>query len=135
MRLILENVGAAPARLAFGDTSWFLEGRQEQNLTGAVLKPGEKYVDTYVVRLFGDQITEGLYVKMPFTYEGTMHGEMSDRIQWNGWVTGGKVDGMDVAPADLVVNSSGAQVIRSYPNIERPEEMAKVRKALIEGTP
>lgn len=135
LNLTLENVGRAPARLSFGETSWFLEGRQSGNLTGVDLKPGKVYRDRYIVRLFGDQAVQGEFVKMPFTYEGTMHAEMSDRIQWNGWVTPATVDEMDVVPHELPLNSGGAQVIRTYPNIERPEEMAEARKKLIEGTP
>ena len=130
----LENVGSAPARLSFGGTSWHLEQRQKKNLNGIDLKPGDTYADTYMVRLSGQEAVDGKLIRMPFTYEGTMHGEMFDRVQSKGWVTGAKLDGMDAVLHDLILNAGGALVIRDYPNIERPDEMRTQRESLLDDT-
>lgn len=132
VKFVLTNVGRGPARVTFGDTSTFLERVRAEGLYAVTLAPGGTFIDIYVVNFTGAKAVEGEYVKMPFTYEGIMHGDMFDRIQWNGWVTPLIEQSPGVAKqSDRIVNASGAQVIREYPNLERPEEMKKVRAHLI----
>jgi hypothetical protein len=132
LRFVLTNVGRGSARVSFGDTSTFLNRVRAEGMDAVTLAPGEKFTDHYEVFFNSSKTTAGEFVKMPFTYEGIMHGDMFDRIQWNGWVT----PLMEASPGvakqhDRILNSSGAQVFRSYPNLERPEEMAEQRANLI----
>jgi hypothetical protein len=132
LKFVLTNVGRAPARLTFGDTSTFLTKVAAKGTPAVELDPGAAYIDQYDVDFTSAETTHGKYVRMPFTYDGIMHGEMSDRIQWNGWVTPLAVVSEGIAKQNArIVNASGAQVIRDYPNLERPDEMAEARKKLL----
>lgn len=134
LKFSFRNVGTSPAQLSFGDTSTRLARVESDNVHLVVLEPGESYEDLFLQRFVGAEAIDGHLLTMPVTYNGLLHGEMFDHIQWNGWITPLKESGGVVTPhTGWIINASGATVIRSYPNLERPDEMRAVRARILNG--
>ena len=133
LRFRFKNVGASPAQVAFGDTSTELVGVAAGEARGLTLGHGQEYEDVLRVHFAGDDARQPRLLRIPVTYNGLLHGEMFDHIQWNGWVTPlREVDGRYVLNEwESIVNSAGAQVVRSYPNLDQPEMMAEGRARML----
>ncbi|MCU1669463.1 MAG: hypothetical protein JWP40_2390 [Blastococcus sp.] len=130
---VLHNVGRSPAQIQFNYTLEGLVAAAQNGLHSMSLDPGETYEDRLVVRLTPDELKGGKLLGLQLTYDGMIHGEVFDHIQLNGWVTPLKAaDGVwSRNDAQWMINAGAATIIRSYPNLERPEEMAEVRKRLL----
>ncbi|MCB2176461.1 MAG: hypothetical protein KQH57_11680 [Actinomycetales bacterium] len=129
----IENVGASPAIVTLGDTSSSVAFDRDTN--PFVLVPGGGDHGPMTVRFYGRKATEQKIISIPITYVGSLHGEVFDRLQWNGIILPATArDGFaTIRPIPVIVSSSGAQVVRSYPNLERPEEMAEARARFLEA--
>jgi len=130
----LHNVGVSPARVAFDYTAERLEYAARRGLAPQVLEPGDSYEDQLLLHFAGVEAKDSKLIALSVTYEGLLHGEMFDHIQWKGWVAPLKQGDGTWVPNDerWLVNSGGASVIRSYPNLERPAEMAEARARLLD---
>jgi hypothetical protein len=127
-----KNVGNSPASLEFGGLASQLKNVADKRLSPCLLMPGQVFKDEFVQRFDGRESVDGLLLKFAITYNGLLHGEMFDHIEWKGWVTPLKLDGETLRVNNgYIVNASSAQVVRSYFNLERPEEMANLRENLL----
>ncbi len=132
----LHNVGFSSALVtltsgSFGGYGIDFEGGP-QNI---VLETGEKYKTHMIVTVLGADAVESKRLSVAVTYHGLLHGEMFDHLQWDGWVTVLSLADERATPveADEMLNAGFAQVVRSYLNLERPEEMAEGRARLLKG--
>ena len=133
LKFELVNLGKSPALIAFGGVAGFFRRVSDEKLSPMWLFPLQRFTDWYEVNLTGPAATAGELLKVAITYDGMLHGEMFDHVQWNGWVTPLIENPPGVARwNEVIVNASGAQVMRTYPNLDRPEEMAEVRQRLME---
>lgn len=136
LAFVLKNTGTSPGQVALNHTLEHLQGASAAGLRNIDLDPGETYRDVLVVCLAGSDAKSGKQVHVSLTYDGLLSGEVIDRVEWNGWVTPLKEIEGKLVPNDpsWVINAAGATVIRSYPNLERPEEMAAIRARLLDPT-
>lgn len=133
LKFWFKNVGASPAQVSFGDTSTQLVKVAAGETRGLTLGHDQEHDDTFRVQFVGDEAKQGRLLRIPVTYNGLLHGEMFDHIQWNGWVTPlREVDGRFVPnERQSIVSSAGAQVVRSYANLDHPGLMAEGRAAML----
>lgn len=126
------NVGSSPALLAFSSAAQ-LENVSQGRLSNLALDPDETYEGVLIVRFAGEDAKSARLIDVPVTYEGLLHGEMFDHVQWNGWVKPlSFADGIAMPQGVRgVLGSAGARVVRSYPNLEHPEMMADGRVRLL----
>ncbi|WP_164702624.1 hypothetical protein [Modestobacter sp. KNN46-3] len=137
LTISLRNVGQSPARVAFDYTTQNLQPWRSNAHPPITLRPGQLFEDSLSVWLSGSDAVAGKLVKVTVTYEGMIHGEVFDHVQWTGWVSPLKNnDGVAMRNEERwIVNAGGAVVIRSYPNLERPDELAAVRERLLNPEP
>lgn len=132
LKFEFKNVGKSPASLAFGGHAGRLYNVARERLSPLLLMPGEVFEDEFVQRFDGQETVDGVLLEVAITYDGLLHGEMFDHINWKGWVIPLKVDGNTLrVNKGNIVNAAPAQVIRTYPNLERPDEMAEARERIM----
>lgn len=126
------NVGATPAQVSFSSYEYDL-----QKLAGGsgprllILDAGETYEDSMSIIFMAEAALVSKYLEFSVTYSGLLHGGMFDHLQWNGWLQVlGLVEGV-ATPWSGVLNAGSATVLRSYLNLEQPEEMAEGRARLL----
>jgi hypothetical protein len=128
----LVNIGSSTAYINFPSYKYDLEGLSKIMGPRITRLPvGESYKDRLYVDFAGPNTANGELVHMVVQYHGPMHGDTSDDLHWRGWVHALTLAGGIARRAEWLLNAGPGSVIRSYPNIERPEEMAEVRSRVV----
>ncbi len=132
LRVELRNVGHSPAELTVTQPFEFDNSWEQSPIGRYVLQPGQMLGAVAVERFIGEDASNSRLVEIVVTYDSLMHGEVFDRVQWYGHVSALQVADGKARRAKWVLNAWRAgQVIRSYPNLDRPEEMAQTRERLL----
>lgn len=139
LRFDFTNHGHSPALLFFGGEAALLDRIVQNGSNRVVLAPGGSYADTLAITGSIADFTRPKLQRIKVTYNGLLHGEVFDTITWYGEIRPFRVSGETAVVSSLpnTLNGSEAQVVRTYPNLERPDEMAQVRARLLgyEHTP
>ncbi len=132
LQVVFKNVGRTPARISFPSYSFRLV-KVDANFGRQIdLQPGQAYEDEVQIDFTGELATTAVLLELPVTYGGLLHGDVFDHLQWNGWVQLlDLVDGQ-ACLARVPLNAAPASVLRSYPNLDQPEEMAQARARLLD---
>lgn len=133
LRFDFKNHGNSPALLSFGDEAGWMTNIAQSGSHRVELAPGDSYTDTLDVIEDIASFKEPKIKRIQVTCNGLLHGEVFDTIAWYGWVqpfsVTGEIGYVDSLPKML--KSSETQVVRTYPNLDQPDEMAETRARLL----
>jgi hypothetical protein len=128
-----QNYGKSPALLTFSGlaaTMDFISTAQSKRI---VLQPEQTYEDILRFTAPFNDFVLGHPIDILVTCNGLLHGEMSDEVYWRGLIRPFKNlgnGGREVAEIEDMIDSAGSQIVREYPNLERPDDMEAARARL-----
>lgn len=128
LRVTLKNLGASVAYVQFGGHASRLERAQGVEGAQTAIEAGETWASDWHCPITGRDALEGRDITLNITYHGAMFGEIADVVQWRGNVRFLDAKRGILVPLEPPIMTAGpSQVMRAYPNLEMPEEMARLR--------